>query len=184
MSLDSIRTVSSCPEAQSALQTIEPRYTKVPDQIARLDLTPREEQLVHRLLMHRWTAAAEMFPSINRLAELMHCCRRTVQRTARKLEGRGLLVIDPRRFPVTGQTTNMYRLDGALLAMVTQVCDQVVARPVDDRRPPMTSMAPKRNPGNLKNTTRDEKPGAPPIKTAIDPSKYTDGPLSRRFVNH
>ena len=134
--------------ARSTSSCLEPRYTKVPDQIALLGLTPREEQLIHRLLSHRWTPDARIYPSIKRLAALMHCTRRTVQRTLRRLEARGMLVSEACYQPVTGQTTNTYHLAGALLAVVASAVDQPVARPVDDRRPPATSPAPERYSGN------------------------------------
>jgi DNA-binding transcriptional MocR family regulator len=151
----------------------EARYTKIPNAIAALGLTPREEQLVNRLLSHRWTPDAPIYPSIKRLAALMTCTRRTVQRTLRKLEGRGLLVSEACYGPVTGQTTNEYHLAGALLALVTSVCDQVVARPVDDRRPPATSTPPKRDPGNQRPSTR--RPGNGVIPPNTRPDQFTSG---------
>lgn len=166
VSTDTTRRASLC---------LEPRYTKIPDRIALLKLTPREEQLIHRLLSHRWTPDARIYPSIKRLAELMDCTRRTVQRTLRRLEGRGLLVSEPCYQPVTGQTTNTYHLAGALLAIVTEAVDQVVARPVDDRRPPATSTAPERDSGNQRSSKGDWKPRQRSIPT--DPAAYLTGRL-------
>ena len=114
------------------------RFTQLPDGLHELVTSPREFQLIAALLSHRWTPDAEMFPSVKRLSEILNCSQRTVQRTCAALEERGLLVREYRRREDDGQTSNIYHLAGALLALVSVVVDTRVS---PDRRTPTTRLS-------------------------------------------
>jgi predicted transcriptional regulator len=94
-------------------------YTSVSNAIADLGLTPREEQLVNRLLKHRWTPESTVFVRISVLAESMHCHRRTVERAIDSLVQRGLLTVEARYRGDGGRAANRYILAPALTHYLT-----------------------------------------------------------------
>lgn len=113
-------------------------YTRVPNAIRTLGLTPREEQLVNRLLECRRDDRAP-WPSVKTLAERMHCSARTVQRTIKSLEGRGLLVVEYRYRADWSQMSSIYHL----AAILTPQPDAPVTTPRDDRHQGVTRVAAK-----------------------------------------
>jgi hypothetical protein len=103
-----------------------------------LDLTPREEQCVVRLLSHRRNRSP-IFPRIRVLAASMRCSERTVQRALAGLARKGVVTIVPRYRADDSQTSNLY-VPGPVLAPLLSAADAlVVGHPYDDRRPPVTA---------------------------------------------
>jgi DNA-binding transcriptional MocR family regulator len=94
-------------------------FTSVPNAVDDLGLTPREEQLVKRLLKHRWTPESTIFVRIAVLAESMHCHRRTVERALDSLVGRGLLTVEARYRDDGGRAANRYVLSPLLTHYLT-----------------------------------------------------------------
>lgn len=94
-------------------------YTAVSNSIADLGLTPREEQLVNRLLRHRWTPESVVFVRISVLAASMHCHRRTVERAIDSLVQRGLLTVEARYRDDGGRAANRYILAPSLTHYLT-----------------------------------------------------------------
>lgn len=113
-------------------------YTKLPDAVLLLDLTPREFQTLAHLLSFR-RAGGPIFPRVRVLAERMRCSERTVQRAIRGLEGAGMLVVVPQFRRDDSQTSNLYAPGPILAPLLSAVDDLTVSRPSDDRRPPVTS---------------------------------------------
>lgn len=142
-------------------------YTKVPNIIRTLGLTPRDEQLVNRLL-ECWREGQMPWPSIKTLAERMHCSLRTVQRAIARLEGRGLLVVEYRYRADGSQQSSVYHLAPVL----TPLPDSPASVSRDDRHQGVTSVAGKEeHPG--KHTKRSSATGyrMPPT----DPQAYYGG---------
>jgi predicted transcriptional regulator len=104
-----------------ARQSSEPTtgYTSSPNAIADLGLTPREEQLVNRLLRHRWTPESTVFVRISVLAASMSCHRRTVERAIDSLVQRGLLTVEARYRDDGGRAANRYILAPSLTHYLT-----------------------------------------------------------------
>ncbi len=88
-------------------------WTAIPNLIRSLGLSPREEQLVNRLLEFRRDGRAP-WPSIKTLAERMHCSERTVQRTIASVEAQGLLVVEYRYRADGSQQSSIYHLAAVL----------------------------------------------------------------------
>jgi DNA-binding transcriptional MocR family regulator len=130
-------------------------YTRVPNILRTLGLTPREEQLVNRLLECRRDDRAP-WPSVKTLAGRMNGCSvRTVQRAIKGLEDRGLLVVEYRYRADGSQMSSVYHLAPVL----TPVRDAPATMPRDDRHQGVTRMAGKEEyPG--KNTKRSSATGA------------------------
>jgi DNA-binding transcriptional MocR family regulator len=156
-------------------------FTSIPNRIKDLGLSPREEQLVVRLLSYRWYRDSEIRPSVKALARSMSCSPRTVQRTIARLERRGLLVIDERFSSVAGQLPNVYRPSGALAAILPPAPERPVAAPVDDRRPPMTAAPAKAYVSKPTSQSRHQVRGyTPPARTHADLLMTRYGPLPGR----
>jgi predicted ArsR family transcriptional regulator len=111
MSIVSGRT-AVCPEPRTTGYTIAPNF------IDSLGLTPREEQLVRRILKYRWTPDSVVFVRIAVLATEMHCHRRTVERAIDSLVGKGLLTVEARYRDDGGRAANRYILSSALTTVV------------------------------------------------------------------
>jgi hypothetical protein len=113
-------------------------YTRIPDAVMQLDLTPREEQCLLRLLRYR-RSGGPIFPRVRVLAVDMRCSVRTVQRAIRGLEAKRVIVVEGRYRADESQTSNLY-VPGPVLAPLLSAMDAlVVGRPYDDRRPPVTA---------------------------------------------
>jgi DNA-binding transcriptional MocR family regulator len=114
-------------------------FTSIPNALDDHGLTPREEQLVKRLLKHRWTPESTIFVRIAVLAESMHCCRRTVERALDSLVRRGLLTVEPRYRDDGGRAANRYVLSPLLTHYLTSEGQyRDVAAPGPSSRTPAT----------------------------------------------
>lgn len=147
-------------------------YTSSPNAIANLGLTPREEQLVNRLLRHRWTPESVVFVRISVLAESMHCHRRTVERAIDSLVQRGLLTVEARYRDDGGRAANRYILAPALTHYWTSDGQsQDVAATVPTRQeitatvpqaPMTTAQRQEQYPGKHSKRTRQQNTYRPP----------------------
>ncbi len=141
-------------------------YTRVPDAVMQLDLTPREEQCLVRLLSHRRNGSP-IFPRVRVLAGSMRCSVRTVQRTLRRLEAKWVIVAEARYRADDSQTSNLYVPGPVLRPLLTATDAMVVGRPCDDRRPPVTTRPyqKKQDPGTQ---SRGRRSAYRPPATASD----------------
>lgn len=140
------------------------RFTRVPDGLHDLVLSPREFQITALLLSYRWTPSSLIYPSVRTLAARIGCSERTVQRTCAALESRGLLVREARYRDDGGQQSSVYHLAGALLSLVVAVVD---APPRESVVPPVTRTTVKRDSGNRYTPTRGREPAYRPPTTGL-----------------
>lgn len=129
-------------------------YTRVSNLIRTLGLSPREEQLVTRLL-ECWRPGQMPWPSVKTLALRMDCSVRTVQRAINGMEARNLLVVEYRYRADGSQQSSVYHLADVLTPQHDQ--DGAISSPT--RHQGVTRMAAKeQHPG--KNTKRSSATGA------------------------
>jgi DNA-binding transcriptional MocR family regulator len=150
----------------------EDRYTKLPNALL-ARLTPREHQLVHALLAHRWYRDSTIYPRVGTLAELLGWSRRTVQRTLRRLEDGGWIVTVARYRDDRGQTSNEYKPGPMLAPILPPAEDAPVTVPRDDRRTPASAGARKVDSGKQTSSNRR------PERVNTDPAAFTSGELGR-----
>jgi predicted transcriptional regulator len=132
-------------------------FTSVPNAIPALNLTPREEQLVNRLLKLRWTPHTVIWVRVKVLAGEMRCSVRTVQRAIDSLVRLGLLEVEPTYREDGGRGANRYHPSPLLTHYQTVEGEcRDVASPVPERRPPVTGMAEqgKRHPEQTKKSSQ------------------------------
>lgn len=88
-------------------------YTAIPSAVlvhqAQLGLTPQQVCLIAQLQSFQWDARLP-FPSVATLARRMGCSRSQVYTYLHQLQARGYLVVQPRRRPDGGTTSNAYDL--------------------------------------------------------------------------
>jgi DNA-binding transcriptional MocR family regulator len=166
-----------------ARQSSEPTtgYTSSPNAIADLGLTPREEQLVNRLLRHRWTPESTVFVRISVLAASMSCHRRTVERAIDSLVQRGLLAVEARYRDDGGRAANRYILAPELTTVYLSdgrahdVAESVPSRQETSATLPHTptASAPRQEqyPGKQSKRTRQQNTFRPPA----NPQDYAMG---------
>lgn len=135
--------------ARPAAACLGPRttgFTSIPNAIAALNLTPREEQLVNRLLKLRWTPQTVIWVRVKVLAGEMRCSVRTVQRAIDSLVRLGLLEVEPTYREDGGRGANKYHPSPILTHYQTAEGEcRDVASPMPERRPLVTGMAEQRN---------------------------------------
>jgi predicted transcriptional regulator len=135
--------------ARPAAACLGPRttgFTSIPNAIAALGLTPREEQLVNRLLKLRWTPQTVIWVRVKVLAGEMRCSVRTVQRAIDSLARLGLLEVEPTYREDGGRGANRYHPSPLLTHYLTaEGQSHDVASPMPERHPPVTGVAEQRN---------------------------------------
>jgi DNA-binding transcriptional MocR family regulator len=155
------------------------RFTQLPDSLLDV-LTPREHQVVHLLLSHRWTDDSLIYPSVRTMARRLRCSDRTIQRTIRGLEQRGYLVVVPQFRADTGQQSNLYVPGPLLTPLLPPLGGSPDARQSTDRHPPVTRWSGKRDSGNRYTPSRGRERQSP-IPTAASAYLQTSrGTLRRR----
>lgn len=153
------------------------RYTKLPDAVIDV-LTPREHQVLHLLLSHRWTDDGLIYPSVTTMAQRLRCSDRTIQRTIRQLEARGYIVVEAQHRVDKSQQSNLYRPGPMLLPLLPPLGDGSGAGQANDRHPPVTRVSGKRDSGNQQNRTRSRQSAIPTHGSAYLESRR--GPIQRR----
>jgi hypothetical protein len=155
-----------------ALPRLDDRYTRLPDALLSV-LSPREHQVIHLLLSYRWTDDALIYPSVPTMAARLGCSERTIQRTIRRLESGGYVVVEARHRADLGQQSNVYRPGLALLPLLPPSSDRVVTGASADRvTGPRQPWPPKRDSGKqTPSTRRSERVIRPPD----DARKYLEG---------
>lgn len=119
------------------------RYTKMPDDVLSV-LTPRDHQVLHLLLSYRWFSDSTIRPYVGTMAERLGVCKRTVQRSLRRLELGGYLVTVARYRDESedgehhGQTSNLYAPGPLLLPLLPPLDTRDDGPPEQARRTPMT----------------------------------------------
>jgi predicted transcriptional regulator len=156
-------------------------FTSSPNCIADFGLSPREEQLVNRLLRHRWTPESTIFVRISVLAASMSCHRRTVERAIDSLVQRGLLTVEARYRGDGGRAANRYILAPALTHYLTSdgQSQDVAATPEERRTPTTAALRQEQYPRKHDKRTRQQNTYRPPA----NPQDYlltSRGRLERR----
>lgn len=157
----------------SAQRVQDGRWTAIPNELHDLAETPREFQLMAALLSFRWYPTSPIIPSVETLASMLACSRRTVRRTVAALEARGYIRRIERRAADDRQLSNDYALCGPLLALVTTI-EAARVRDVGQqwqgRRSPWPT---KRDSGKQTPSTRRIE------RVNTDPAAFTSGELGR-----
>ena len=154
------------------------RYTQLPDALLSL-LTPRGHMLVHALLSYKWYADSAIYPSVPTLAKQLGWSVRTVQRTMRRLESDGYIVVRACYRSDDGQASNLYESGPALLPYLPPSPARPDTTPVTPRHPvPVTHPSGERS-GRRTIPTRmtGSQSGQKRPRGFIPPESYTAGSL-------
>ena len=111
----------------SAVDNGETGFTPVPDILIRsqdrLELSPMEFVVLLNILLHWWRPADWPFPRLSAISRRIGTTPRTVQRTVRRLEDKGLVVHCPPERIRRGLTVRRFDLSGLVWRLQQLVQD-------------------------------------------------------------